>query len=220
MDNDNTPLLIMLAGPNGAGKSTFYDNFIKNDCFLSKIERVCYDDISKANPDDDWVEAGLKTLNMVGEHIKNRKSFLYETTGSDFSSGKFMKMAKNNGFQTALIFIGIDSAELSAARVKNRVADGGHDVLAAEDIFNRYPLSLKKLPDLMELADFSILFDNSGKAPFLPVLIKDCDNVKDCGYRPKWFEKISDHIDLSSPNRISSDLSKKFADLCKNSHAR
>ena len=51
-------------------------------------------------------------------------------------------------------------ADLSAARVADRVAQGGHDV-PLDAIARRFPASLANLPRALELADRAYIFDNS-----------------------------------------------------------
>lgn len=51
-------------------------------------------------------------------------------------------------------------ADLSAARVADRVAQGGHDV-PLEAIARRFPASLANLPAALALADRAYIFDNS-----------------------------------------------------------
>jgi len=65
-----------------------------------------------------------------------------------------------------LVFIGLESAALSIARVKQRVRQGGHDV-PVDRLRARFPCTLANLREAIGIVDEAFLFDNSSfEAPY------------------------------------------------------
>jgi len=89
-------------------------------------------------------------------------SFCTETVFSDPAGAKlaWLQDARRHGFSVFLIFIGLDSPALSVGRVKQRVAQGGHDV-PDEKLFARFPRTLANLRAAIPVADEAFVFDNS-----------------------------------------------------------
>ena len=67
-------------------------------------------------------------------------SFCMETVFSDPYGAKlrFLRECRSKGYIVVLIFVGLDSVELSRGRIMERVEAGGHDVLD-EKIVARLP---------------------------------------------------------------------------------
>src|SRR5262249_20748900 len=95
--------------------------------------------------------------------LNEGRSVALETVFSDQQGYKLalLEEARNAGFATVLVFIGIDSAELSKARVMERAAGGGHDVDDAV-IEQRFPRCFENLKKGMAIADLTVLIDNTG----------------------------------------------------------
>lgn len=64
-----------------------------------------------------------------------------------------------------LIFIGLESAELSRLRVAHRVKNGGHDV-PSEKLATRYPRTLENLAQALAFVPTVRLYDNSRVAEY------------------------------------------------------
>ena len=62
-----------------------------------------------------------------------------------------------------MAFIVLSSPDMHPARVRTRVASGGHDV-PADTIRRRYDRQLNNLPAAIRLADQVIIFGNTGEA--------------------------------------------------------
>jgi predicted ABC-type ATPase len=60
------------------------------------------------------------------------------------------------------VFVGLSSPNLSQLRVSQRFQDGGHDV-PDEKIFARYDRVMALLPQAIQVADRSLIYDNSKK---------------------------------------------------------
>lgn len=69
-------------------------------------------------------------------------------------------MAKEQGYVTELVYVGLESATLARKRVKIRVKKGGHGV-DAELVNSRYKKSLNNLMVLINEFDIVHLYDNT-----------------------------------------------------------
>lgn len=167
--SEKQPWCVILAGPNGAGKSTFYHKVLQNDPMFRKAVFINSDligkdiaqSMGKTNSNDYIIGAGRVALNLIGRKLKQKQSFIYETTASGRGHIDRLKEAKANGFKVITIFIGISSVKLAKARVIQRVAEGGHDV-PQEVQERRFEKIIGTFPEMLKESDISAVFDNSG----------------------------------------------------------
>lgn len=89
-------------------------------------------------------------------------SFSTETVMSHPSKLEFMRMARGKGYRIYLYYISTQSSNINVGRVRQRVAEGGHNV-SEDKIHTRYIRSLEQLLDAIKLSDRAYLFDNSGQ---------------------------------------------------------
>lgn len=151
------PLLVLIAGPNGAGKSTYYEYFLADPSlpFLNA-------DILAAESGLDSFEAARVLDAKRARLIESKQGFVTETVFSDPKGAKLdmLRAAVEAGFDVKLIYIGLESAEVSALRVAQRVAHGGHDV-PPEKIAARYQRTLDNLKAAIAVLPDITIFDNS-----------------------------------------------------------
>jgi len=160
------PALIFLAGPNGAGKTTFFEEYLAGlglpyvnaDRLARQLERA--EPALSREAIDRRAFAGAEQLRAA--LIEARLGFCTETVFSDPAGAKLGRLgqARAQGFAVFLIFIGLESAALSMARVKQRVAQGGHDVPAVK-LRARFPRTLRNLRAAIPIVDEAFVFDNS-----------------------------------------------------------
>lgn len=158
------PLFFLLAGPNGAGKSTFRTKYLNPADFPcidpDEIARKRFgrDPKNKQESRHATIEAGK----LVTQQFHTRTSFGLETVFSDTQGIKLnlLREARQFGYRTAVIFVGLDDPQLSIARVMDRVQQGGHDVPDAL-IRDRFPRTFRNLKLAVPLCDFVLLVDNS-----------------------------------------------------------
>ena len=168
------PILVVLVGPNGAGKSTFYQRHLQ----AIKLPFINADLLART-----LVEAGApagETTERLAadlaegrrqELVAKRASFITETVFSDPVGAKVkaLRAAQTAGYTVVLIFIYVESAELSALRVQSRVLDGGHDV-PRDKIAPRYERMRANVKAALAFVDFAIVVDNSSlDHPLRPV---------------------------------------------------
>jgi len=167
--------IYVIAGPNGSGKTTFAlkflpeyvkcPNFVNADLIAAGI--------SPFNPKNTAIKAGRLVLEQIKEYASKETDFAFETTLSGKSYAKMLKQLKNSGYSLHLFFLWIPSFELAIARIKDRVACGGHDV-RTEDVKRRFNRSIKNFFYIYEgLFNSWMIFDNSGVKPLLIAKRKD-----------------------------------------------
>ncbi|MGH8455089.1 MAG: hypothetical protein ACRES4_05085 [Nevskiales bacterium] len=82
-----------------------------------------------------------------------------------------MQTAIRRGYYPRLSYIGVESPELCALRIQDRVADGGHAVPPGK-IAAHYERSLANAVEAVRLAHGAIMLDNcSIEQPHHPVLV-------------------------------------------------
>jgi predicted ABC-type ATPase len=84
-----------------------------------------------------------------------------ETTLTGHSEWRVMADARAAGYKITLVNVGLADALASLARVRERVARGGHDIPAAI-IMRRYAKSLANLPAADDFADRISILNNTG----------------------------------------------------------
>lgn len=168
------PLMLVLVGPNGAGKSTFHSRylaaiplpFINADVLAQTLIQAG----APAGEETERLAAELAEKRRR-ELVTERESFITETVFSDPVGAKLQALrdAQAVGYTVVLIFLCVDSAELTALRVQSRVRDGGHNV-PPDKIAARYERMRKNVKVALTFVDFAILVDNSSfETPLRPV---------------------------------------------------
>lgn len=135
------PPLLVIAGPNGAGKTTVTER-LRRERWSEGVEYA------------EWTDARREEL------LARREGIAFETVFSTATKVDFLSRAKAAGYFVRVFFIGTSDPRINAARVANRVMDGGHTV-PIEKIVSRYARSLANLSPAIQLADRVYVYDNS-----------------------------------------------------------
>jgi predicted ABC-type ATPase len=156
------PRLVVIAGPNGAGKTTFYDAFLAS----LPLPFVNADQIARTLAPEDPASIAYGAAELADrerrELLALRRSFIMETVFSDPAGDKlaFLRGAQNAGYSVILLFIGIESPDLSILRVTQRALEGGHDV-PPDKLQQRFPRTQRNLEAALHFVDVALVFDNS-----------------------------------------------------------
>jgi predicted ABC-type ATPase len=155
-----SPTLAIIAGPNGAGKTTFaMKNFVDEvaqECFVN-VDQMAYQ-LRQVDPKLTDVEIARQALTRRNNLIKERRSFLIETTLATLALKQAIRQAKALGFRVCLYYLWISSPRLCDFRVKDRVSKGGHNI-PLEVILRRYSLSLKYFEDYLTIVDRAYIYN-------------------------------------------------------------
>jgi predicted ABC-type ATPase len=182
-------LLVVVAGPNGAGKSTFVETFLKPTGILVVNPDEVAKGLSPDSPRENVYEAARVADAWRRDLAVRGVSFCMETVFSDPQGDKlqFLKECQSNGYTVMLVFIGLETAELSLGRVIQRVEQGGHDVPDAK-IEARFPRTFDNLRQALTFVDEALLFDNSSSdRPFRFVAaFKAGKRQRRKGFTPGW----------------------------------
>ena len=123
-------------------------------------------------------------------------SFTFETVMSSPDKVELLRAARARGYRTYLYFIATEDPAINAQRVRNRVAEGGHDV-PPEKIVARYHRSLALLPEAIRHTNRAYLFDTSEEHAWYFAEITDGTQIELKGDEiPHWFEPIWDQFGL------------------------
>ncbi len=179
------PLLTVFAGPNGSGKSSLIrqvdfegrQNLLEPDAVAKRI--------NPGFPREAGIAAGREVLRRTADYIQREESFAIETTLAGSWTNSVIRTALEHSFFTRLFYVCVDNPERSIQRVRERVAQGGHDVPDC-DIRRRYGRSLANAGRILQIVDQGLVFDNSGAEPrpVFEVRIGEVFNLAD--EIPEW----------------------------------
>lgn len=159
------PVVYVLAGVNGAGKSSIGGHLLAQrglawfnpDTFARELLAVIDCDQAQANAAA-WQE-GMRRLDAA---LAKGTNYAFETTLGGRTVPARIKAASTT-HNVLMWFCGLSSPALHLARVKARVAAGGHDIPEAK-IRERYPAALENLIALMPCLAHLQVYDNSVEA--------------------------------------------------------
>ena len=159
--------ITVLAGTNGAGKSSVAGEFLRQH------GGTCFDpdqaarEILDAHPGMDqeaanglaWNE-GLRQLQTA---IRLRRDFAFETTLGGATIAAALERALDEGMDVSILFVGLATVDLHLARVRERVAKGGHPI-PEDAVRRRFESSRLNLIRLLARLTELKVFDNSAQA--------------------------------------------------------
>lgn len=163
------PRIIIIAGPNGAGKTTFAREFLPREagCPAFINADLIAAGISPFAPDKAALQAGRIMLQTMAQHVARRESFAFETTLSGRAYAQQIPHWRQLGYQVALLFLSLPSADVAIQRVAERVRQGGHNIPEAT-IRRRFESGLRLFYRLYQpLVDQWVIYNNAGDDPQL-----------------------------------------------------
>jgi len=161
--------IIIIAGPNGAGKTTFAAEFLPGEAACPDFINadLIARGLSPFAPESAAIAAGKIMLQQMAGKVRAGGSFAFETTLSGLNYARHIPRWRRAGYHVKLVFLSLPSVELALARVRARVAQGGHAVPEAV-VRRRFDAGLRNFRDIYSrLVDSWALYDNSGRTPRL-----------------------------------------------------
>jgi predicted ABC-type ATPase len=156
----------LIGGPNGSGKSSLSEWIELNRQGLLVDPDAVAKQINPTNPREAALEAGRKVLEIIAGHLDRQETFAVETTLSSHASLRLIDEGHVRNYEVHLIFVALNSPERNVARIKSRVALGGH-FIPDEDVRRRYYRSIVNLHRAIPTVDLARVYDNSGDRPRL-----------------------------------------------------
>ena len=159
--------ILIIAGPNGAGKTTFATEFLTNeaDCPTFVNADLIAAGLNPFQPVRSAIQAGRIMLEMIDRYVEIGESFAFETTLSGRGYASMIAGWQARGYRVHLFFLRLPMPEMALARVRNRVAEGGHDV-PEEVVRRRFEAGWRNFREVYaDLVDEWALYDASGGSP-------------------------------------------------------
>ena len=143
--------VIIIAGPNGAGKTSFANEYIpaaeEGLAFVNADEvarELAHLDLPQAQLD---IRAARAMLERIDKLVQARMEFMLETTLASLTYARKIPVWKSLGYTVALIYLRLPGVSHAIARVRKRVAAGGHDI-PDMTIRRRFARSAKYLEEI------------------------------------------------------------------------
>jgi len=151
--------ILVLAGVNGAGKSSLLGvlplSFFNPDEAARRIRQELACSIEEANSRA-W-EEGRRRLEAA---IETRTNYVFESTLGGNTIPGLLRAAVESEIDVLVWFVGLSTPEQHIARVRARVAAGGHDI-PEQKIRERWDSSRRNIITLMPFLTELRVFDNS-----------------------------------------------------------
>lgn len=184
------PRLYIISGCNGAGKTTASYTLLPE--MLECSQFVNSDEFAKGlapfSPERASIKASRYMVMKIRYLFQRKEDFAIETTLATRTLLNTIRQARDEGYTVTLLYFWLNSPDLAVARVKARVAAGGHNI-PEETVRRRYRVGISYFfKDYIPLCDRWILADNS-KVPFRVIAEgskNDIINIKD----KETYEKI------------------------------
>lgn len=141
----------------------------------------------------DEYEGGKLAVKRIEQALEDGVNFTQETTLSGGYPKRLCKRAKEAGYYIRLYYVGLDTAEESIRRIKNRVERGGHDI-PAKDVKARFSHRFEDVLKILPYCDEAKFFDNDNGF----VLVAEYRNgqILPVGtYRPMWLSQLMEQFD-------------------------
>jgi predicted ABC-type ATPase len=237
---EEKPSALFYAGPLGAGKRVVANDegrdrvffFIDANAIANRMHGGVANEYNR-------LSASVQAGQLFERALDDKKSFSVTTSLAQPDVLNKMRAAKAAGFNVELHYVGVASAQVSEARVRDRELRGGNKLDSAM-IKNTYVAGLKNLPEAVRIADSARIsesvsagklvryanyegnFNQRFKESVSPAWVKDAlvridarKNAMKTGVADGKVQKINSP-DLSTPKAVAvsqKDAAKIAADL-------
>jgi predicted ABC-type ATPase len=182
------PTCWIIAGPNGAGKTTFALEFLPRAGCRHFINAVLIAaGLAPLAPERELLAASRLVLRELETRITARDSFAIETILAGRTYLRLVERLQQQGWRVELFYLALPSPEMSALRVAERVAHGGHSI-PQTDIQRRLPRSLRHL--LHEFSHRVVRCTCFMNHAARPALVFEQNRLTRTIHDPSWYQLL------------------------------
>lgn len=179
------PVYTIVGGVNGVGKSSL----------TGALRAVCGNLGVVVDPDrliaqcgGDAYAGGQLAVQRLESALAAGADFTQETTLSGGYPKRLCRRARASGYSVRLFYVGLDTAEESLRRIRNRVARGGHDI-PADLVRARFAHRFADVAKILPYCDEADFFDNDNG--FVPAAQYRGGQLTPVGgNRPAWLQEL------------------------------
>ena len=161
---NHKPVLIVIAGPNGSGKTTITSKILKHEwlenALYINLDQVAQDRFGDWNSPEAVLQAAQYCEEQREECLQQGQSLIFETVLSSDGKVDFIRRAHEAGYFIRIFFVSTAHPAINAARIAQRVMEGGHDVPIPK-IISRYQKSILNCKRVAAIANRVYVYDNS-----------------------------------------------------------
>lgn len=188
---NHKPVLIVIAGPNGSGKTTITSKILRHEWLEGAVyvnpDQVAQDRFGDWNSPEAVLQAAQYCEEQREACLQQGKSLIFETVLSSDGKVDFIRRAHEAGYFIRIFFVSTAHPTINAARIAQRVMEGGHDV-PINKIISRYQKSILNCKRIAAIADRVYVYDNSVDDAEARLLFRMTDG--------KPFKRYTDEIPL------------------------
>jgi predicted ABC-type ATPase len=160
------PRLVIVAGPNGSGKTTLMRHGVLSGYLDVPSASINPDEVAReltgggALTPEISLQAAQACDARLDAEIAAGRSVTVETVLSSDKLKRRVEAARAAGFSIALVYVTLRHPALNVARVRQRHAQGGHDV-PSDRVLSRRERSHALFEWFARQADIVLVFDNT-----------------------------------------------------------
>jgi len=143
-------------GPNGSGKTALGHELLRETKGVSWLNA---DEVAKKIGDEVGLASGRIIHENIDKDIAAKKSFIWESVISSDHYMRVFEQARRAGYEIVLLYVFLDFPEANIARIRKRVALGGHHI-PDETVRRRFYKSIKNFWSAAAFADRWKLYYN------------------------------------------------------------
>lgn len=198
MNTEKRPVIILVGGPNGAGKTSLTQDLLlhewvtKEGCEYINPDEIARDVFGDWNSQEAMRDAATEATQRREECLQQGRSLVFESVMSSPDKIDYLRRAKAAGYFIRLFFVGTDSPTICAARVAQRMMQGGHTV-PLEKIISRWTKSITNCALAAQFIDRTYIFDNSVDGEKATRLFRTVDGAVqkiDVDYINDWAKEV------------------------------
>ena len=163
------PVVLVFAGPNGSGKTTLKRGLSFPGTYVNA------DDLKKEYSMTD-LEAAQQAELLRNSLLDSGMDFSFETVLSTERNLLLLQKAKAHGYEVHCIYVLTSDENINVARVRARYIAGGHDV-PEDKIRSRWHRALALFPQLIEVCDRILVYDNSDVPKLIFNKVNGCSKI-------------------------------------------